>query len=255
MGPWLKGGQVDASDRSAVCAPLAALLYKADAMPALADVLAGPKRGFGYSVSHVPDASEGWVELLASGLTFDLHGLKDGPPAAAPPIATALGLAQADLGEMRWLTLAPGPHLAGAGGLLPVIRVAAMLLIELAEMSQAGGISWIPAHLVLKPALFRQAVLPWLEGGPFPAPAFVAMHRLDDGSVASRGLNLLMGQEFILKTGSSSDPSLLARTAVRLVDWLVAHGPVLQPTRAILAGTGAVSLEAESGSPILARCD
>lgn len=255
MGPWLKGGQVDASDRSAVCAPLAALLYRAEALPALADVLNGSKRGFGYSVSHAPDASEGWVELLASGLTFDLHGLKDGPSAPASPIATTIGLSQPDIGEMRWLTLAPGPHLAGAGGLLPVIRVAAMLLIELAEMSQAEGISWIPAHLVLKPGLFGQAVLPWLEGGPFPAPAFVAMHRLDDGSMASRGLNLLMGQEFILQPGKSEDASLLARTAVRLVDWLVAHGPVLQPTRAILAGTGAVSLEAQFGSPILARCD
>ena len=59
----------------------------------------------------------------------------------------------------------------------------------------------------------------------------------------------------VVMISGDNDPSLLARTAVRLVDWLVAHGPVLQPTRAILAGTGAVSLEAESGSPILARCD
>lgn len=245
---------MDASDRPADRTPVAAIMYEADRLPCLADILAGPDTGLGYFVSHTPDAAEGWVELFANGLTFDLHGLRDGPAAVVPALQNVVGLERAGLPDKRWLTLAPGPHIAGAANLLPVIRVMAMLLNELAKIGPASAIAWLPAHLVVNSAIFERAVKPWLEGGPFPAPVLVSFHREADGSLRTEGLNFLMGQEFLLQAGNAGSSTELPRIAIRLVDWLVAHGPVIQPCQANLAGTGTVLLEAAGGGRIFARC-
>ncbi|MBB4612608.1 hypothetical protein [Novosphingobium taihuense] len=246
---------MDASDRSADCAPVAALLHEAEGLPALKDILLGPEQGLQYFVSHAPEATEGWAEVLSNGLTFDLRGLREGQAISAPDIASAVGLALPGPAQSRWLTVAPGPHLAGAEHLLPVIRVVSTLLMELAKVGPAKGIAWLPARLIIKTELFERAVRPWLEGGAFPAPAFVAMHRETDGSLRTEGLNFLIGQEFLLRPGASGDLKQLPFVALRLVDWLIANGPVMESARAVLAGTGAVSLEAQGGERILARCD
>ena len=245
---------MNASDRSADCAPVAALMYEPERLPSLADILAGPDNGLRYFVSHAPEKSEGWAEVLGNGLTFDLRGLRDGRQAAAPALRSAVGLGLEETSGRQWLTLAPGPHLAGADRLLPVIRIAAMLLNELSKVGPASAVSWIPAHLVIKPELFARAIGPWLEGGPFPAPAFVAMHRESDGSLRTEGLNFLMGQEFLLLPTRQSGPPDLARVAMRLVDWLVASGPVAKSSEAVLAGSGTVLLEVEGVDRIVARC-
>lgn len=246
---------VDASDQSTDCAPLAALFYAPDGVPSLASIRSALSPALRFSISNAPDESEGWVELLREGLTFDLRGLAGGPPCAFPNIGGSLGIGEAEVRALTPLLLAPGPHLAGAGRLLPVIRGAVGLLVDLARISDAAAISWLPSRSALAPALFERAVQPWLDGGPFPALALTALHREDGGGVRSEGLKFLMGQEFLLepKPGSTGDHTL--RVAVRLVDWLVAHGPVTAPVEAILAGTGAVLLEAPECDRIVARCD
>lgn len=246
---------MDASDRSADCAPVAALLHEAERLPALSDILSGADRGLQYFVSHAPEVTEGWAEVLSNGLAFDLLGLRDGQAIPAPDITSTVGFALPDPAQSRWLKVAPGPHLAGAERLLPVIRVISMLLMELAKVGPATAIAWLPARLIVKTEVFARAVLPWLEGGAFPAPAFVAMHRETDGSLRTEGLNFLIGQEFLLRPGASGDLKQLPFVALRLVDWLVANGPVMESARAVLAGTGAVSLEAQGSERILARCD
>lgn len=52
-----------------------------------------------FSISHQPDPDEGWLELLASGLTFDCRGLAPAPPQPVPPPGALLGLAEAPVGE------------------------------------------------------------------------------------------------------------------------------------------------------------
>lgn len=243
-----------ASDRSADCSPVAALMYDPEKIPGLVEIAAGPDHGAGYFVSHMPDVAEGWVELLCNGLTFDMLGLRDGPAVLAPEVRSAVGLNVDQVSGKRSLALAPGPHLAGAGRLLPVIRVLAILLIELSKLGEAEAIIWIPAHLAVKPDIFERAVRPWLDGGPFPGPAFVAFQREMDGSLRTEGLNFLIGQEFLLQARSVEDHLELPRVAIRMVDWLVANGPVVKPVQTDLAGTGTVFLEPAEGGRIVARC-
>lgn len=256
---------MDAIDRPSDCAPVAALLYAPSQCPSSEAIIAAAVHGAGFAVTHGADASgagaavpagnAGWLELLKDGLTFDLKGLSDGKRGLQPDIAAHVGITAAELHDMAALTLAPGPHLAGAERLLPVIRVTAALLRNLARSAPPSAVVWLPARLAVRADLFEKAVGPWLEGGPFPTPAFVALHRETSGKLRTEGLKFLINQELIIESRGGGAVAALPKVAMRLVDWLVAHGPLSGPTEAVLAGTGAVFLEVEGGGPILARCD
>ncbi|CAH0497007.1 hypothetical protein [Novosphingobium sp. CECT 9465] len=243
---------MEASDQSPDCAPLAALLYDTGSVPGI-DELMGAAEGYGeFTVSHVPAAGEGWAEVVRDGLTFDLRGLSGGAALDPPAIAHAVGMQPGD--DLASLRICPGPHLAGAQRLLPVIRVGAALAMSLSKIGRPRAICWIPARNAVAPELFNRAVKPWLEGGPFPAMALASLHRMPRGGIGSEGLKFLIGQEFSLVGDTLKGPDHLARVAVRLVDWLVAHGPVVEDTEVVLAGTGAVFLEAQTNTSIVARC-
>lgn len=245
---------MDPTDQSPDCAPLAAILYDAGSCPAIEDLADAARQGGGFAVTHSPPIAEGWAEVLRDGLTFDVRGLAGGQACPAFPVDHLLGLRLSDIAGLSAMTVSPGPHLAGAEHLLPVIRVVSALLLSLSRIGAARAICWNPAKCAASPALFERAVIPWLDGGPFPALALIALSPQGDGSIVSAGLKFLTGQEFVLADELGRGREHLSRVAIRLVDWLVAHGPVKASQKAVLAGTGEVMVEADAGDRILARC-
>ena len=206
-----------------------------------------------FAVSHRPTGTPGWVELLRDGLTFDISGLApdDARPGAGAPLR--MGLAAAfDAGAHEALVLAPGPHLAGAQNLLPVVQVAVRLLVAMADLPGVAAIGWVPAENLVSPSWFVNAVMPWLDGGPFPALALAGLKRRTD-RVASSGLAFFIGQEFELHTSGGRPAEAEARAAVRLLDWLVAHGRVDTAQAVTLPGVGTLWLEAEDRDNISIR--
>ena len=233
---------------------LAALLFEPGMRPdieALSRVAATGR----YSLSMRPDPAHGWVELFRDGLTFDLAGLAPSPPVAAPAIQHRYGLGEGlQESGLEALGLLPGPHLAGAEGLLPVVRVAAELLIELSTLPGVAGIAWLAAENLVAPEWFERSVKGWLDNGPFAAFALVSLARQDD-LIVSQGLKLLTGQEFTLAAAPGTELTGAAMgTAVRLLDWLVAHGKLSQNRVVELVGTGPVELIIKDKSGIAARC-
>lgn len=224
------------------------LLFAAGSRPSLRDVervLAAERAKSGAAVvSHRPAAQEGWVELLASGLTFDLSGLAPGAPAPIIPARHAFGPDKdLDPSGFEALAILPGPHLAGAGAMIPLVRVFAGLAASLALGLRARAVCWHPVATWMEAGYFARIVRDWLAGGPFPALGLTAVEINAAGGISSVGLSYFTGQEMILEARKDETRVESVRLAVRLIDYLVQEGRLHE--RVEIAGPGGVPLIAE----------
>ena len=194
----------------------------------------------GFSISHRPAPHEGWVELLAQGLAFDLVGLAPAAPSPAPQPCHHYGTA-ALTGEA--IALYPGAHLSGGEGLLPVVRTAAALGAALAGLDGVEAVVWHPARTATAPALFRAGVEGWLAGGAFPVLSLAALELGEDGAFRSEGLAFLLGQELRLESLADGDSAKAGKIAARLIHTMVEEGAVL--TAAEFTGPGGERLRAQ----------
>ena len=177
-----------------------------------------------FAISHQPPSSEGWVELLSSGLTYDCAGLSPAAPVPTMTGGALLGLERQPVGEA--ISLSPGPHLAEAMGMLPVVRVLAGLGAQLAGLPGATAVCWNPARCWMPTAYFCKVVDNWLADGPFPALGLTSLERAGDGAIVSVGLALLTGQELRFAPDAKLIPADIARIAVRLIHALIETGPL-----------------------------
>ena len=173
-----------------------------------------------------PGGAAVWLELLTSGLSFDLSGLAPGAPAEAPPYKRSLGLDKGGFHELDAVTLTPGPHLAGGFGLLPIFRSLAALGGSLALLNGVRAVCWHSSRCWSEPRLYREGVARWAEGGVFPALTLTSLTVTPDGGMHSEGLALFTGQELRLEPEMAGDPAEAAKLAVRLIDHLVERGRV-----------------------------
>ncbi len=239
--------QHDQDHRLPRLAPVAGLLFDPGNRPTRADLaaLAQSCGSFGV-VPH--DHAAGEAELSGDGLRFECAGLAPAPRLQIARALDAIGLPDGfALADQALVTLAPGAYLGGSAQALPVVRVLGALLLELAALRGLRAIAWLPAGLAMSPAWCGEAVGKWLAGGPFPALALTALTRTEHG-FASRGLAFFTGQEFVFAGPQSS-----ARGALRLTDWLVAHGRVESACTAELTGFGTVLVEPDGAGRVIAR--
>lgn len=204
------------------------LLFAKGARPdaeGVAGVGAPQGRAGAFSVSHRPPAEDGWLELLASGLTFDCRGLAPAEPIPTPPAGARLGLDRIPDGEV--VTLAPGPHIAQGRGLLPVVRVLAGVGRRLADLPHLSAVCWLPAGSWMEAGYFCRVVDDWLGGGAFPALGLTSLRRESNGAMVSLGLDLLIGQELRFEPDRTLSASAVARISVRLINELVVNGPLV----------------------------
>lgn len=208
------------------------LLFSADDRPSAQNVLqaisAVPQDGAtGIQATQPRGAGEGWLELLASGLTFDLIGLA--PDESAPVLAAnhLYGLGREVAEEpLQAIAIVPGPHIAGAAAVLPVVRVMAGLARELALRLDARAVCWAPAGSWMDTGYFSRVVESWLGGGAFPALGFTGIERTPDGGVQSQGLSHFAGHELRVESRRGESAADVVKLAVRAIDHIVRHGPI-----------------------------
>lgn len=244
-------------ERAAGRAPLAALLFGANSRASagsLAAIASDPAHASdGFALLNSAVAPAGCAELLRDGLTFDMMGLSPAAAIAQPEAVHRVALpADFTMAGLEAAGIKVGPHLEGAESLLPVVRTAAAIVRRLAAIEGVEAIIWRPARLVMSPQWFAEAVGVWLSGGPFPALALTALERCPDG-IASEGLAFLTGQEFMLRARSGAPSREDSRIAVRLTDWLVAHGRLDTAREVVLAGVGAVWIEPDGANRLNAE--
>lgn len=181
----------------------------------------------GFALGHQPPDAEGWLELLVSGLSFDLTGLAPAPPERAPAHCHAFGLEGLELaGGLEAVRLMPSPHIIGGAALPPVVRTINALAAALTQLGHVRAVCWHPAGTVTETALFVRMIGAWLDGGPFPSLGLTALVRDVDGGWRSEGLAFFTGQELRIEPDANVPPSEARKLAVRLIHRLVEQGPI-----------------------------
>lgn len=189
-----------------------------------------PGGGQAACVSHQPPEEEGWIELLSSGLTFELSGLSPASAAGLPPAGHFYGLPeQTTRFALEAICLAPGAHIAAGAHSLPVVRVMSGLAVRLATLPGVKAVCWHPAGTWMAPDYFARIGTAWLAGGSFPALGLTALESLHNGGVKSRGLSHFIGQEICLAPGLHAEPAAMIKLAVRIIDRLIATGKLSAP--------------------------
>lgn len=184
-----------------------------------------PAESTAFSVSLMPEPDEGWLELLAMGLTFDLHGLEPLPAERIEPASHYFGLSQGDYVEGRdALRLTPGPHLAGSATMLPVLRILAGLGAELARLPGLEAVGWVTSSTRMAPSYFMSSVRAWLSGGAFPALGLTGLSTREDGGVESEGLALFAGYEIVIEPLAGESMADRAKLAARAMHAIVQSG-------------------------------
>jgi hypothetical protein len=207
-------------------------------------------------ISHRSADEPGWVELLSSGMTFDVCGLAPSAPskAAMPQIRYGFEPERA-IEPLEAIAIAPGPHLTSAAGMPPVVRAMCDIAGSLCGSLPVQAVGYGPAGTLMEPGYFTRISDSWLGGGPFPALGLTALLPSEDGSVRSQGLAHFLGQEFQVQPASGEAPAATLRTAIRLVDHLMRTGVPTDAIRIELRDEEAVFVEpSRFGKLLLVWC-
>jgi hypothetical protein len=197
-----------------------------DAERLLADGAApGPRA----RISHLPDDDRGWVELLASGLAFDLAGLAPAKGLPLPEIEYQFGISfDPERFGLEAITLLPSGHIAGGSGMVPVVRTMIGLAAAIALALEVKAICWHPARSCMEPGYFTRVAANWLSGGPFPALGLTAVKPVERGVMVSVGLDFFAGQEVRFEKQSELPRGEAVKRVVRVVNHIIAQGPITE---------------------------
>ncbi|MBW8783103.1 MAG: hypothetical protein JF593_00420 [Novosphingobium sp.] len=206
------------------------LIFAGGTRPRAADIVrladAHAEGAGGFAVSHRPAEREGWLELLSSGLAFDLGGLAPAESAPLPQQIHRYGFPSPEEAfAVEAIRLAPGSHLAAGAHLLPIVRTMCALAARMARLPGIGAVAWHPARTAIEPELFVRSIDAWLSGGAFPALGLVALTDTPEGGLASEGLAFFVGQELLIDPAAGLSSRDSARLAIRLINLIVAEGP------------------------------
>ena len=193
------------------------------------------KEGSGQiHVSHDPGEDEvgdaveaAWLELVVDGLTFDCLGLQPGPALHCGEPRHNFEIGADEVGNAEAVALVPGPHLAGAGNTIPVVRTMVRIGAVLSEhLPHLIGFFWEPSKSLIGKTYFSNVCNQWIDGGPFPALGLTGIVADDNGAVRSDGLEFFTEQEVVVQIKDFKDRVKASQLVLRIVDALVGQEKV-----------------------------
>lgn len=195
---------------------------------ALQPLALGGEGGPGHAEGAGRNDGRRWVELLRSGLTFDLVGLAPGEPMPIPETGHCFDFPDRETAlSCEALLLHPGPHLAGGERSPPVVRELLALARDLARhFEHLQAVVWPHAHSLIGKRFFESTITAWLDGGAFPALGLTSFNDSPDGSLLSVGLDYFIGQELCIEPPLATDKLAATRLGIRLINQLVLTGGI-----------------------------
>jgi hypothetical protein len=177
--------------------------------------------------AQITNLSSGTLELLASGLAFELIGLAPAPATQLPEINRRFGMADhVDLTDCEAITLVPGSHIAAGCAMIPLVRAMMGLAADLALALPAKAIVWHPSGSLMDTVYFTRVIVSWLSGGPFPSSGLTTIEELAGGGAVSRGLRFFAGQEILVEPFTGDASGETARLAAIVVNHVIRHGRI-----------------------------
>lgn len=232
--------------------PVLSVVFAEGQRPRAAALAAGGRaaaHGCGGFMVTIDEPEAGWAEILASGLTFDCHGLAPAEPVADPGRGARIGLDAWPVGEA--IALTPGPHIAAGAAMMPVLRSLIAAGVGIAAMEGVMAVCWSPARTWIEPQYFARVGGAWLAGGAFPALGLTMLRREANGALVSQGLGCLIGRELRMEPDRDLSDEALAQLAVRMIDRLVGQGPLRDAQEFVLdQGTTLLAVPIDEGSEI-----
>lgn len=183
------------------------------------------------SAGTMPEFAEHqWIELVHSGLTFDLRGLVPPPGVDIPEVDYQVDFTKRpSKTNFEAIELVPGSHLSGGERTLPVLKAMFALARDIVHhFSEIEAVVWAPSRSVIGRRFFESTVTAWVEGGAFPALGLTAFRETMDGGLQSVGLDYLIGQELRIEPSLAADKVAATRLGVRLINQLVLVGRVTE---------------------------
>lgn len=193
----------------------------------LNDMLGGSMSGASPARISARLDADGWVELLSSGLTFEMSGLAPAKPCVTEAAEHFFGLPQ-DMSafDLEGVALRPGAHIAAGGALLPVVRTMVAIAANMALHLPVKVVCWRPARSWMDARYFARVTLTWLSGGAFPALGLTALRRREDGRFASTGLGFFIGQELLIEPLRGEPAAETVKLGGRVIDHILRHGAI-----------------------------
>ena len=177
----------------------------------------------GASISFRPqDDAAGMVEILVSGLTFDLCGLAPGAGTSVPPVRHRYGTIADQPFEA--ITLTPAQHIASGYAMIPVVQAMTALAAHISLPLEAQAVCWHPAETWIEPHYFARIGHDWVSGGAFPALGLTALQDNSAG-LRSEGLHFFVRQELQVDNRPGEEMRDTAKLALRLIDRTISEGP------------------------------
>ncbi len=178
------------------------------------------------AVSFRPqDDAEGLIELLVSGLTFDLRGLAPGAAMPVPIERHRYGtISENPEQALEAITLVPAQHIASGFAMIPVVQAMVGLAAHIALPLGAQAVCWHPAATWMEPQYYSRKVLDWFSGGAFPSFGLTALQENSAG-FRSEGLEFFSGQELQIDSLVGEPKRGVAKLAMRLIERVVCEGP------------------------------
>lgn len=184
-------------------------------------------------------------EVLRDGMTFDIVGLAPSKALHMAPPRHRYGIEDDELlAGSEALAIMPGPHLRTKGGMLPIMRMLAAVVADLAaSIPHSTAVAWQPARSVVGLPFFSSSVRTWVTGGAFPSLGLTAFAEDPDGGIRSEGLAWFIGQELRLANDIAKDRAAAVQLGLRLVNQLVAQGRVTETEQVVAPDGGRLALE------------
>ena len=120
-----------------------------------------------------------------------------------------------------------GSYLDGGEKVPAIVKAMLTAAVGIGHMTGAFATMWLPAKTISGFEYFARVVAEYDAGGVFPVLALVNFKKQDDGTIRSKGLDWLAGQELLVASSDLSDSELMRRI-VRVAHDLAVGGAIAQ---------------------------